>query len=221
MMRSGARVAPRRAPPAAQAVIRDLGLAEYEPTWRAMQAFTANRDEYTANELWLLEHLPIYTYGVAGREAHLPRIASDIPVLKVDRGGQVTYHGPGQLVVYVLWNLARDGLSVRQTVRKLENSVIGLLRDYGVLASGREDAPGVYVKAAKVASLALRIRKGCSYHGLALNVDMDLTPFAHIDPCGYPSLPVTQLRDLGIADSKTDIGEQLLHHVQVQLGVAS
>ncbi len=202
-------------------VIRRLGSVGYEPTWRAMQGFTASRDEVTPNELWLLEHPSVYTYGVAGRAVHLPRVASAIPVLKVDRGGQVTYHGPGQRVVYVLWNLVRDGLSVRQMVRKLENAVIGLLGDYAIAARGREDAPGVYVDGAKIAALGLKIRKGCSYHGLALNVDMDLTPFSHIDPCGFPALPVTQIRDLGIETSQAEIGEQLLEHVLHQLRVST
>lgn len=186
-----------------------------------MQEFTANRDKFTPNELWLLEHEPVYTYGVAGRGEHLPHVDSAIPVLKADRGGQVTYHGPGQWVVYVLWDMTRDGLTVRKMVRKLESAVIGLLGDYAITARGREDAPGVYVEGAKIASLGLKIRKGCSYHGLALNVDMDLTPFSHIDPCGIPALPVTQMRDLGIQTAKAKIGQQLLKHVLHQLGMSS
>ena len=182
-----------------------------------MQQFTAMRDETTANELWLLQHAPIYTYGVAGREAHLPKIESSIPILKVDRGGQVTYHGPGQWVVYVLWNLARAGLTVKQTVRRLENAVVNLLADYGVAANGRDDAPGVYVNGAKIAALGLKIRKGCSYHGLSLNVDMDLKPFSQIDPCGYPALKVTQFRDLGVEFDMATVGGQLLEHVLHQM----
>ncbi|MSQ60178.1 MAG: lipoyl(octanoyl) transferase LipB [Betaproteobacteria bacterium] len=200
-------------------VVRRLGLVEYEPTWRAMREFTNTRGEFTPNELWLLEHEPVYTYGVAGREVHLPRGAGAIPVLKTDRGGQVTYHGPGQWVVYVLWNLARDGLSVRKMVRKLENAVTGLLSEYGISAGGNENAPGVYVNGAKIASLGLRIRKGCSYHGLALNAGMDLAPFSCIDPCGMPGLPVTQLRDLGIHASKAETGEKLLEHVLHQMSI--
>jgi lipoyl(octanoyl) transferase len=200
-------------------LIRRLGLVSYEPVWRAMLEFTAKRDALTPNELWLLEHEPVYTYGVAGREAHFPRMAGSIPLLKSDRGGQVTYHGPGQWVVYVLWDLARDAISVRQMVRKLENAVTGLLDEYGISARGREDAPGVYVNGAKIASLGLRIRKGCSYHGLALNADMDLSPFMHIDPCGMPGLPVTQLRDLGIRTSKAQTGEKLLEHVLHQMRI--
>lgn len=178
-----------------------------------MQAFTAARTPLSADELWLLEHPPIYTYGVAGRAMHLPRTQTLIPVLKVDRGGQVTYHGPGQLIVYVLWDLTRAALSVRQTVRRLERAVIALLARHGVHARGREDAPGVYVDDAKVASLGLKIRRGCCYHGLSLNVDLDLTPFDCIDPCGFPALRVTRLRDLGVAAEKTEIGEQLLDEV--------
>lgn len=195
------------------ALCRRLGLVPYEPTWSAMQSFTAARDATTADELWLLEHPPIFTYGVAGRAAHLPRSDVGIPLLKVDRGGQVTYHGPGQLIVYVLWNLTRDGLNVRQTVRRLERAVIALLARHDVTARGREDAPGVYVDDAKIASLGLKIRKGCSYHGLALNVDLDLTPFSLIDPCGFPALRVTRLRDLGITVDRTTLGEQLLECV--------
>lgn len=195
------------------ACVRRLGLMPYDAAWSAMQSFTAARDTDTADELWLLEHPPIYTTGVAGRAAHLPRTDLGIPVLKVDRGGQVTYHGPGQLITYVLWDLARAGLSVRQTVRRLERAVIALLADYHVEAHGRDDAPGVYVQDAKVASLGLKIRKGCCYHGLSLNVDMDLTPFNHIDPCGFPALRVTRLRDLGIDAGKIEIGERLLEQV--------
>jgi len=195
-------------------VTRTLGQVPYTQTWHAMQAFTAARDAATADELWLLEHPPIYTYGIAGRPAHLPQGHNDVPVLKVDRGGQVTYHGPGQLIVYVLWDLTRAGFNVRQMVRRLEQAVIDLLAEYGVHAYGKEDAPGVYVENAKIASLGLKIRKGCCYHGLALNTDMDLSPFTRIDPCGYPSLRVTQLRDLNITAHTADIGARLLHYVR-------
>lgn len=208
-------VTPDVAPAAAVArpVVRRLGLTPYEAAWSAMQSFTATRDAATPDELWLLEHPPIFTYGVAGRQAHLPRTASDIPVLKVDRGGQVTYHGPGQLIVYVLWNLTRQGLNVRQTVRRLERAVIALLAGYGIDAHGREDAPGVYVADAKIASLGLKIRKGCSYHGLSFNYDLDLTPFSLIDPCGYPALRVTRLCDLGVTTGKAQVAGRLLEHV--------
>jgi lipoyl(octanoyl) transferase len=193
-----------------QLVVRRLGLVNYEPIWHAMQRFTAERTADTADEIWLLEHLPIYTYGVAGRPAHLPRGDNRIPVLKVDRGGQVTYHGPGQLVAYVLLDLRRRGFSVRYLVRVLEQAVIDLLSEFGIAAGHREDAPGVYVQGAKVAALGLRIRRGCSYHGLSLNVDMDLAPFRTIDPCGYPDLEVTQLRDLAVAEPMEQIGHLLV-----------
>ena len=189
---------------------RRLGRVEYEPTWRAMQAFSAARDDSTADELWLLEHPPVYTVGVAGRSAHLPRIANAIPLVHIDRGGQITYHAPGQIVIYTLLDLARRGLSVRALVRLLERAVIDLLERYGVRATSRTDAPGVYVAGAKVAALGLRVRKGCCYHGLALNVDMDLAPFLVIDPCGYAGMPVTCLRDLGVTRSQQAIGEELL-----------
>lgn len=189
--------------------VRRLGLARYTDTWQAMKAFTAARTPAVDDEIWLLEHPPVYTYGVAGRPQHLPR-ATDIPVLKVDRGGQVTYHGPGQLVAYVLLDLKRRRLTVRGLVRALEQAVIDLLQDLGVQAGRRADAPGVYVNGAKVAALGLRIANGCSYHGLSLNVDMDLAPFYAIDPCGYPGLSVTQLRDLGVAEPPAVIGERLV-----------
>lgn len=193
--------------------LRRLGRADYEPTWRAMQAFTAGRAAGAADELWLLEHPPVYTLGVAGRAEHLPRAANGIPVVKTDRGGQITYHGPGQIVLYTLIDLRRLGLAVRPMVRLLELSVIDLLAGYGVAAAARVDAPGVYVDGAKIAALGLRIRNGCCYHGLAFNVDMDLSPFHAIDPCGYPGLAVTQARDLGIPDPAERMGEQLVQSV--------
>lgn len=191
-------------------VVRRLGLADYEPTWREMQRFTAARSADTADELWLLQHPPVYTLGLAARSEHLRRRDPGIAVIKVDRGGQVTYHGPGQLVVYTLLDLRRIGVGVRELVRRLEASVVDFLGGYTVGARGSESAPGVYVGEAKVAALGLRVRGGCCYHGLALNVDMDLRPFLDIDPCGYPNLPVTQTRDLGIADGIDAIGENLL-----------
>jgi len=196
--------------------VRRLGEVPYVETWEAMKAFTAARNERTDDEIWLLEHHPVYTYGVAGRPEHLPH-DTPIPVLKVDRGGQVTYHGPGQLVAYVLLNLRRRGMSVRGLVRTLEQAVIDLLQDFGVAANRRVDAPGVYVNGAKVAALGLRIKNGCSYHGLSLNVDMDLAPFAAIDPCGYPGMAVTQLRELGVAGPPANIGERLLSKLVEQL----
>ena len=190
--------------------VRRLGRVAYEPTWRAMQAFTAERSETTVDEIWLLEHPPVYTVGVAGRSAHLPRVANAIPVVHIDRGGQITYHGPGQIVLYTLLDLARRGLSVRALVRLLERTVIDLLEHHGIRATNRTDAPGVYVDGAKVAALGLRVRKGRCYHGLALNVDMDLAPFLVIDPCGYAGMPVTCLRDLHVTVSSTAVGEALL-----------
>jgi len=197
--------------------VRKLGRVEYEPTWRAMQEFTARRAVDDADELWLLEHPPVYTLGVAGRAEHLPRVANGIPVIKVDRGGQITYHGPGQIVLYALLDLRRRGLAVRPLVRLMELSVIDLLAAYGIAAAGRVEAPGVYVNGAKIAALGLRIRDGRCYHGLALNVDMDLFPFHVIDPCGYSGLAVTQTRDLGIPDSQELLGEKLVNHLLQRL----
>jgi lipoyl(octanoyl) transferase len=189
--------------------VRQLGLVQYEPTWRAMQALTATRDADTPDEIWALQHPPVYTLGIAGKSEHLPRTDNGIPVIRADRGGQITYHGPGQIVGYLLLDMRRRGLSVRPLIRRLEQGVINLLAEYGVSAHGREDAPGVYVGAAKIAALGLRIRNGCCYHGIALNVDMDLAPFYAIDPCGYPGLAVTQMRDLGIGDDVEQVGAGL------------
>jgi len=193
--------------------VRKLGRVEYWPTWRAMQEFTAQRGADSADELWLLEHPPVYTLGVAGRAEHLPRVANGIPVVKTDRGGQITYHGPGQVVLYLLLDLRRRGLSVRPLVRIMEQAAIGLLADYGVVAAGHKEAPGVYVNGAKIAALGLRIRNHCCYHGIALNIDMDLSPFHAIDPCGYPGLAVTQARDLGMVDGLELLGGKLLRHL--------
>jgi lipoyl(octanoyl) transferase len=193
--------------------IRHLGRAEYAPTWRAMQDFTAQRDHTTFDEIWLLDHPPVYTLGVAARTQHLPRGANDIPIVKTDRGGQITYHGPGQLVAYLLLDLRRRELSVRPLITLMERAVIDLLSDYDISAETRANAPGVYVGNAKIAALGLRIRHGCCYHGLALNVEMDLQPFVAIDPCGYPGLPVTQLCDLGITDSVATVSERLVQQL--------
>jgi lipoyl(octanoyl) transferase len=194
-------------------LLRRLGLVDYVSTWHAMRAFTDSRGPDTPDELWLLEHPPVYTYGVAGRAEHLPRGDTGIPVIKTDRGGQVTYHGPGQPIAYVLIDLRRAGLTVRGLVGRLEQAVLDLLHDYDMRGERREGAPGVYVSGAKVAALGLRIRGGCSYHGLSLNVDPDLAPFAAIDPCGYPGLAVTRLRDLGVVDCAERVGERLLQHL--------
>ncbi len=212
---------PQPVPTDPSLLIRRPGLADYEPTWRAMQAFTAGRNDETPDELWLLQHPPVYTLGLAGRPEHLPRVASGIPVVRIDRGGQITYHGPGQIVVYLLLDMKRRGLGVRPLVRLIEQAVIDLLAAHGVNALSRADAPGVYVNDAKIAALGLRIRRGCCYHGLALNVDMDLGPFRDINPCGYPGLAVTQTRDLGIASSSDALGEQLIQHLTTLLAAAA
>lgn len=177
--------------------LRHLGLVDYEPTWRRMQAFTDHRDKNTADEIWFLQHPPVFTLGMNASREHL-LMPGDIPVVEIDRGGQVTYHGPGQLVVYPLLDLERAGLGVRQLVCALEKSVIELVATWGIEAYGRRDAPGVYVGESKLASVGLRIRRGCSYHGLALNVDLELEPFSRINPCGYRGMKVTRLADLGV-----------------------
>jgi lipoyl(octanoyl) transferase len=197
--------------------VRRLGLADYVSTWRAMREFTDSRSADTPDELWLLEHPPVYTYGVAGRVEHLPHGDTAIPVIKTDRGGQVTYHGPGQAIAYALIDLRRARLTVRSLVGRLEQAVLDLLQDYDVRGERRAGAPGIYVGGAKVAALGLRIRSGRSYHGLSLNVDLDLAPFAAIDPCGYPGLAVTRLRDLGIVESVAGVSERLAHHLIEQL----
>lgn len=191
-------------------VIRRLGTVPYAPTLARMREFTLARDNSTRDELWLLEHPPVYTAGIAAKTEHWPRIDNGIPVERIDRGGQITYHGPGQLVVYLLLDLRRRGLSVRPLVRRMEQAVVDLLAGYGIKAQGRPEAPGVYVGAAKVAALGLRVRNGCCYHGLALNVDADLSPFLVINPCGYPGLEVTRTLDLGIRDGRERIGERLI-----------
>ncbi|HFD81161.1 MAG TPA: lipoyl(octanoyl) transferase LipB [Gammaproteobacteria bacterium] len=186
--------------------LRRLGLCAYEPVWRDMQAFTAARDGASADQLWLLQHRPVFTLGMNGRPRHLLR-PGDIPVQQSDRGGQVTYHGPGQMVAYTLLDLRRLGIGIRPLVEVLEQSVVEWLSTQGVTARARRDAPGVYVDGAKIAALGLRVRRGCSYHGLAFNVDMDLEPFSRIDPCGYAGLAVTQVRDLGIALSFDEVAQ--------------
>ena len=177
-------------------VLRWLGRAEYEPTWRAMQCFVEERGPDTADEFWFLEHPPVFTLGMNSRPEHL-LAPGDIPVVQIDRGGQVTYHGPGQLVVYPLLDLGRAGLGVRSLVEGIERAIVATVAQWGIEAVGRRDAPGVYVAGRKLASIGLRIRKGRSYHGLALNVAMDLEPFRRINPCGYAGLEMTQVSDLG------------------------
>ena len=186
--------------PAPAAIIRHLGLVDYASTWQRMQQFTAERTAPTADELWFLQHPPVFTLGMAGRREHLLAPGA-IPVVQSDRGGQVTYHGPGQLVVYTLLDLRRAGLGVRDLVTALEQAVIGYAASLGVTAVARPEAPGVYVAGAKLASVGIRIRRGCSYHGLALNVNMDLAPFRRINPCGHAGLDMTQLARLApVAD---------------------
>lgn len=191
---------------------RRLGRTDYSTTWRAMQAFTAARTALTSDEIWLTEHDPIYTLGVAGRREHILR-DNGIPVLKVDRGGQVTYHAPGQLVVYLLFDLKRARFGVRDMVRRIESGVIEWLGSHGIAAFGKPSAPGVYTSAAgveaKIAALGLRIRNGCTYHGMSVNIAMDLAPFADIDPCGYPGLAVTQLADFGPVRTVDQAGAEL------------
>jgi lipoyl(octanoyl) transferase len=206
-------------PPDAPVLVRFLGLRPYHATWRAMRDFTDARGPSTPDELWLLQHPPVYTLGQAGRAVHV-REPGRIEVVATDRGGQVTYHGPGQLVAYLLFDLRRAGLGVRRLVTVLEDAVVALLRAHGVAGEARRDAPGVYVRGAKVAALGLRVRRGCCYHGLALNVDVDLEPFARIDPCGYPGLPVTRLRDLGIDLGVEEVGALLAALLAGSLGLA-
>jgi lipoyl(octanoyl) transferase len=203
--------------PQSSILVKRLGRVDYEPTWHAMRNFTAQRNDSTPDELWLLEHPPVYTQGVAGKPEHLPRVDNGIPVIRTDRGGQITYHGPGQIVVYLLLDMRRRGLSVRPLVRIMEHAVVDLLAEFNVTAAGRIEAPGVYVGDAKIAALGLRIRNGCCYHGLALNVDMDLDPFHAINPCGYPGLAVTQMRNLGITDSPELLGGKLTRHLLTRL----
>ena len=193
-------------------VIRALGRTDYESTWRMMQAFTDARGATTEDEIWLTEHPPVYTLGLAGRRLHLLR-DNGIPTIKVDRGGQITYHGPGQLVAYTLFDLRRPKMGIRDMVRRIEASVVQWLDLIGISAYGKPSAPGVYVAAAgveaKIAALGLKVRNGCTYHGLAVNIAMDLAPFADIDPCGFPGLRVTQLADLGIARTLEAAGKEL------------
>lgn len=183
-----------------------------------MRDFTASRTPQTPDEMWQLQHPPVYTVGIAGRDEHLPRTDTGIPIVRTDRGGQITYHGPGQVVIYTLLDLQRLGLNVRSYVRLLESAVIDLLERYGIEGRGRIDAPGVYVGEAKIAALGLRIRHGRCYHGLALNVAMDLTPFAAIDPCGYPQLPVTSLAQLHIARPVDAVGDELIEALGRRIG---
>ncbi|WP_211279497.1 lipoyl(octanoyl) transferase LipB [Cognaticolwellia mytili] len=193
-------------------IIRQLNNSDYVDVWHAMQNFTDNRDENTADELWLVEHPPVFTQGQAGKDEHL-LMPGDIPVVKVDRGGQVTYHGPGQQVIYFMINLRRRKMGVRELVTLVEDGIIASMADFGIIAKAKADAPGVYVDNKKVASLGLRIRKGCSFHGLALNVNMDLSPFLRINPCGYQGLEMVQTIDLQGPSSVEQAGDSLVKHL--------
>jgi lipoyl(octanoyl) transferase len=197
-------------------LVRHLGRTDYTQTWLAMQQFNADRTPSTADEVWVTEHFPVYTLGLNRQGVRLPN-ASDIPLVMTDRGGKITYHGPGQLIIYPLLDLKRHGLSVRKLVSILENSVIAWLAEYGVQAQAKSNAPGVYVQEAKIAALGLRIKNNGSYHGLSVNVAMDLSPFGAIDPCGYAGLAVTQTQDLGLQLTLSQAAEQLTAKLVKQL----
>ncbi|MBY0474901.1 MAG: lipoyl(octanoyl) transferase LipB [Nitrosomonas sp.] len=197
-------------------IVRTLGLSDYQPTWQAMKDFTAARTTETCDEIWLLQHPPTFTQGIAGKDEHLLN-NHGIDVIKSDRGGQITYHGPGQIIAYLLLDIRRLKLGVRELVRNMENAVIDLLKDYHINATGRIEAPGVYVGNAKIASLGLKIKKNFCYHGIALNVSMDLTPFSYINPCGYQGLQVTQTKDLGITDNLEILSSKLANQIQAKL----
>ena len=196
--------------------VRYLGLQPYLDTWHKMHDFTKNRDKSTIDEIWLVEHPSVFTQGKTGKSENLLH-ATDIPVVQSDRGGQITYHAPGQLIAYLLIDMRRKEFNVRQLVSIMENSIIGLLADNQVTAVAKPDAPGVYVDGKKIASLGLKIHKGCTFHGLALNIDMDLSPFLQINPCGYAGLEMTQCKDLGISKSVTQLAPLLIEQFNTQL----
>ena len=197
-------------------IVKTMGLSGYQTTWQAMKDFTHGRNAQTRDEIWLLQHPPVFTQGIAGKPEHLLHNAG-ITLIKTDRGGQITYHGPGQIVAYLLLDIRRLKLRVRELVRCMENAVIDLLKDYHIDAVARIEAPGVYVGKAKIAALGLKVRKNYCYHGIALNVDMDLTPFSYINPCGYKGLQVTQTKDLGIADGLEILSIKLADQLQEKL----
>jgi len=216
--------------------LKQQGLRDYREVWAAMREFTETRGADTVDELWLVQHPPVYTLGRNGDPTHILLPAKDrtpsfvgnaaelstkVPIVESDRGGQVTYHGPGQLIAYTLFDLNRLGIGIRSLVSGLENAVINTLLQYGIKAEARRDAPGVYVDGKKIASLGLRIRKGCSFHGLSLNVDMDLTPFSAINPCGYPGLEITQLQDLGVPVKPYEVAVPLVGAVMREFGYTS
>ena len=198
-------------------IVRDLGLQEYKPTWQAMQDFTANRDATTPDELWCLQHPPIFTMGLNGKDKHLLNV-QNIPVVNIDRGGQVTYHGPGQLIIYTLIDLTRLNIGVKELVNHIETAIINLLKQYDINALGKDGAPGVYVEGKKIAALGLRIKRNKSYHGLSLNMDMDLSPFQQINPCGYENMEVTQIKALQPTIDLSDVQKELVSHISRLLG---
>ncbi|MBV6853874.1 MULTISPECIES: lipoyl(octanoyl) transferase LipB [Xanthomonas] len=200
------------------AQLRDLGQQDYAPVWRAMQRFTDARDEHTADEVWVVEHAPVFTLGQAGKPEHV-LAPGEIPVLQVDRGGQVTYHGPGQLVVYPLLDLRRLKIGVRDYVCKIEQALIDTLEEWNIVAERRDGAPGVYVGGAKIAALGIRVRRGCTFHGLSFNVAMDLEPFHRINPCGYQGLQVTSVLDLGGPSGMDAVKAVLLDQLARQFGL--
>ncbi len=197
-------------------IIRHLGLQDYETSWQDMQRFTQERNEYTPDEIWIVEHFPVYTLGLSGKREHLLN-TGNIPVINSDRGGQVTYHGPGQVVIYTLLDIKRLNLGVRQLVTILEQAMIGTLAENGIIAVSKADAPGVYVNDQKIGSIGLRIKKNCSYHGLSLNNTMDLSPFEHINTCGYADLKVTQLADLGVIISSRQLANSVTQAITTAL----
>lgn len=200
-------------------IVRSLGRQEYEPRWHKMQQFTDERDADTPDEIWFTEHPPVFTLGMNASRDHL--IApGDIPVVQVDRGGQVTYHGPGQLMVYPLIDLKRARLGVRDLVTALEQCVVDLVAEFGITAASRKDAPGVYVAGTKIASVGLRVRRGASYHGMALNIDVDLEPYSRINPCGFSDLKVTDLKAIGITAERDAIRDRVLNHLLAHLGMS-
>ena len=195
-------------------IVKRLGLVEYAPALEAMRVFTAERGADTPDEIWLLQHPPVYTLGQAGKPEHLLQNPAGIPLVKIDRGGQITYHGPGQLVAYLLLDLPRRKLKVRELVHLMEQAIIDTLADFGLVAARKDGAPGVYIAGDKIAALGLRVKNGCSYHGLAINVDAELAPFGWINPCGYEGLKTIRMKDFGIGASVEQVGESLLGHLQ-------
>jgi lipoyl(octanoyl) transferase len=195
-------------------IVKRLGLVEYAPALEAMRVFTAERTDDTPDEIWLLQHPPVYTLGQAGKPEHLLQNPAGIPLVHIDRGGQITYHGPGQLVAYLLIDLPRRRLKVRELVNLMEQAIIDTLAEYGLAAERKDGAPGVYIAGDKIAALGLRVKSGCSYHGLAINVDADLAPFGWINPCGYEGLKTIRMKDFGVTDGVEQVGERLLAHLQ-------